>query len=99
LTQETASADEDEADAPVHLIYRLETTLFGLYSTQGPLPTLHTEELLDEACLDQSVVKDFLDLIDNRLARYLYQAELHFNHPRRPGSGGLSRPRTELAAD
>jgi type VI secretion system protein ImpH len=84
LTREDVPSDEEETDAPVHSSrYRLETPLFGLYSTQGPLPTLYTEEMLDEARLDQSVVKDFLDLIDNRLAHYLCQAELHYNHPRR----------------
>ncbi|MDR2678364.1 MAG: type VI secretion system baseplate subunit TssG [Zoogloeaceae bacterium] len=83
LEEEAAFAGEAE-NAPISPIhYRLETPLFGLYSTQGPLPTLYTEELLDEARLDQSVVKDFLDLVNNRLAHYLCQAELHYNHPRR----------------
>ncbi|MDR0379584.1 MAG: type VI secretion system baseplate subunit TssG [Candidatus Accumulibacter sp.] len=81
LTPEAVSPGGEDASARSG--YRLETPLFGLYSTQGPLPTLYTEELLDEARLDQNVVKDFLDLINNRLAHYLCQAELHFNHPRR----------------
>ncbi|MDR0380117.1 MAG: type VI secretion system baseplate subunit TssG [Candidatus Accumulibacter sp.] len=82
LTRETRPSGDDD-DASVLRDYRLETPLFGLYSTQGPLPTLYTEELLDEARLDQSAVKDFLDLINNRLSHYLYRAELHYNHPRR----------------
>ncbi|MDR2787831.1 MAG: type VI secretion system baseplate subunit TssG [Candidatus Accumulibacter sp.] len=84
LTQEAVPAGDDvdgETEAPVR--YRLETTLFGLYSTQGPLPTLYTEELLDEARFDQSVIKGFLDIINNRLTHYLCQADLHNNHPRR----------------
>ncbi|MDR3300420.1 MAG: type VI secretion system baseplate subunit TssG [Candidatus Accumulibacter sp.] len=63
--------------------YTLESPLMGLYSTQGPLPTLYTEELLDEARADQSVVKDFLDIINNRLAHYFCRAELHYDYPRR----------------
>ncbi|MDR1276660.1 MAG: type VI secretion system baseplate subunit TssG [Candidatus Accumulibacter sp.] len=63
--------------------YTLETPLIGLYSTQGPLPTLYTEELLDEARAGQSTVKDFLDILNNRLAHYYCRVELHYNHPRR----------------
>ena len=72
--------DAPGAEAPS---YTLETPLFGLYSTQGPLPTLYTEELLDNARVELFAVKDFLDLINNRLAHAWCRADLHYNHPRR----------------
>ncbi|GHU17246.1 type VI secretion protein [Betaproteobacteria bacterium] len=63
--------------------YRLENTQVGLYSTLGPLPTLYTEELLDEARADRDVVKAFLDLINNRIAHLFYRADGHYDYARR----------------
>jgi type VI secretion system protein ImpH len=63
--------------------YRLENTLVGLYSTLGPLPTLYTEELLGEARADRSVVKDFLDIINNRIAHLHFCAERYYDYARR----------------
>ena len=54
--------------------YRITATNFGLYSTMGPLPTLYTEELLDEARHDQSVSRDFLDILNNHLSHLRYAA-------------------------
>jgi type VI secretion system protein ImpH len=63
--------------------YRLENTLIGLYSTLGPLPTLYTEELLDEARADRDAVKEFLDLINNRIAHLFCRAEGYYDYARR----------------
>jgi type VI secretion system protein ImpH len=79
--EDPAAGETDHSRS--HSGYTLETPLIGLYGTEGPLPTFYTEELLDEARIDQSIVKDFLDIINNRLGHYLYRAELHYNHPRR----------------
>ena len=57
----------------------LTTAVLGLYSTLGPLPTLYTEELLEEARHDESVSRDFLDIINNHLAHIHYLAGFH-NH-------------------
>lgn len=57
--------------------YDLTTTLFGLYSTLGPLPTLYTEELLEEARRDESVSRDFLDILNNHLTKLRYAAYVH----------------------
>ncbi|MBQ7608732.1 MAG: type VI secretion system baseplate subunit TssG [Desulfovibrionaceae bacterium] len=57
--------------------YILTATGFGLYSTLGPLPTLYTEELLDEARSDESVSRDFLDILNNHLFHLLYAASFH----------------------
>ncbi|MDR1936537.1 MAG: type VI secretion system baseplate subunit TssG, partial [Candidatus Accumulibacter sp.] len=63
--------------------YLLENTRIGLYSTLGPLPTLYTEELLDEARAGSSVVKDFLDLVNNRIAHLFCRAEEYYDYARR----------------
>lgn len=55
--------------------WQLTTTLLGLYGTMGPLPTFYTEELLDEARNDESLSRDFLDILNNRLYHLLYAAE------------------------
>lgn len=56
---------------------RITGTAFGLYSTLGPLPTFYTEELLEEARQDESVTRDFLDILNNRLHQLYFQALLH----------------------
>ena len=55
--------------------WQLTTTLLGLYGTMGPLPTFYTEELLDEARNDESLSRDFLDILNNRLYHLLYAAD------------------------
>lgn len=63
--------------------WRLTTTLLGLYGTMGPLPTFYTEELLEEARNDESLSRDFLDILNNRLYHLLYAAERQNRLPRR----------------
>ncbi|MDR0576867.1 MAG: type VI secretion system baseplate subunit TssG [Candidatus Accumulibacter sp.] len=63
--------------------YRLENTQVGLYGTLGPLPTLYTEELLDEARADRDVVRSFLDLVNNRVAHLFCRAEGYYDYARR----------------
>lgn len=73
-----------EGDQPVPPpAWRLTTTLLGLYGTMGPLPTFYTEELLEEARNDESVSRDFLDILNNRLYHLLYAAERQNRLPRR----------------
>ncbi len=62
-------------DADKH--FAITSTSFGLYSTMGPLPTLYTEELLEEARNDESVSRDFLDILNNHLAHLRYAAHQH----------------------
>ena len=63
--------------------FSLTATGFGLYSTMGPLPTFYTEELLDDARRDESIARDFLDIINNHLYHLLYAAEHHNRLERR----------------
>ncbi|MDR1888612.1 MAG: type VI secretion system baseplate subunit TssG [Zoogloeaceae bacterium] len=90
LTRERVVMDdgnEDEQQAKQSQFpaerYCIENTQIGLYSTLGPLPTLYTEELLSEARADRDVVKDFLDLINNRIAHLFCRAEGHYDYARR----------------
>lgn len=57
-------------------VVELTSTGFGLYGTLGPLPTFYTEELLEEARSDESVSRDFLDIINNRLHHCLHKVTL-----------------------
>ncbi len=65
---------EEQEDRPR---YTFTATSFGLYSTMGPLPTLYTEELLEEARNDESVSRDFLDILNNHLAHLRFAAHRH----------------------
>lgn len=51
----------------------LTTTFLSLYGTASPLPTFYTEDLMDEAAGDESVFRDFLDIIQQRLYHLYFQ--------------------------
>lgn len=71
-------------DAPgASSVWRITTTLLGLYGTMGPLPTFYTEELLEEARHDDSLTRDFLDIINNHFYHLFYDAERQNRLPRR----------------
>lgn len=63
--------------------YRVVVPYYGLYSTMGALPTFYTEELLDEAREDESISRDFLDIINNHLYHLLYATNRHADIARR----------------
>ncbi|MEA5115359.1 MAG: type VI secretion system baseplate subunit TssG, partial [Geobacteraceae bacterium] len=46
---------------------RITATFLGLYGPSSPLPAFYTEDLMDEASNDESVFRDFLDIIHQRL--------------------------------
>jgi type VI secretion system protein ImpG len=52
---------------------RLTATFLGLYGSSSPLPIFYTEDLLDEASNDESVIRDFLDIIHQRLYHLYFQ--------------------------
>ena len=52
---------------------RVTTTFLGLYGSSSPLPNFYTEDLLDEASNDESVIRDFLDIIHQRLYHLYFQ--------------------------
>ncbi len=72
---EVVSIEKKETDGKTS--YEVVAPYYGLYSTMGALPTFYTEELLDEAREDESVSRDFLDILNNHLYHLLYAASRH----------------------
>jgi type VI secretion system protein ImpH len=60
------TSDEEKAR------FRITANFLGLYGTSSPLPTFYTEELMDEAAMDESVTREFIDIINHRLFQLLY---------------------------
>jgi type VI secretion system protein ImpG len=52
---------------------RVTATFLGLYGSSSPLPIFYTEDLLDEVSNDESVIRDFLDIIHQRLYHLYFQ--------------------------
>ena len=52
---------------------RVTATFLGLYGSSSPLPIFYTEDLLDEVSSDESVIRDFLDIIHQRLYHLYFQ--------------------------
>jgi type VI secretion system protein ImpH len=67
-------ADESEDQKQ----FRITTTFFGLYGASSPLPTFYTEDLILESGQDESVSRDFLDIIHHRLFALLFQAWMKY---------------------
>jgi type VI secretion system protein ImpH len=53
--------------------FLVTATFLGLYGSSSPLPTFYTEDLLDEAAADESVTRDFLDVVNAPLFTFLYR--------------------------
>lgn len=53
--------------------FLVTATFLGLYGPSSPLPTFYTEDLIDEASEDESVSKDFIDVINHRLFSLLFR--------------------------
>jgi type VI secretion system protein ImpH len=58
--------------------YHVTANFLGLYGSSSPLPTFYTEDLIAEAGQDESVSRDFLDIIHHRLYDLLYQGWLKY---------------------
>jgi len=52
--------------------FQVTANFLGLYGTSSPLPTFYTEDLMDEAAMDESVTREFIDVINHRLFQLLY---------------------------
>jgi type VI secretion system protein ImpH len=70
------SIEEQQGEEPAFLI---TANFLGLYGHSSPLPTFYTEELIDEASLDESVSRDFLDIYNHRLFTLYYLCCLKYN--------------------
>lgn len=54
--------------------FLITATLLGLYGPSSPLPTFYTEDLMDEAAADESVTREFVDILNHRLFLLLVHA-------------------------
>jgi type VI secretion system protein ImpG len=52
---------------------RITATFLALYGPASPLPNFYTEDLFEEASSDESVVRDFVDIIHQRLYHLYFQ--------------------------
>lgn len=59
-------------------VYRITANFMGLYGCTSPLPSFYTEDLLEEAAQDESVSRDFLDIINQRIYDLLFQGWLKY---------------------
>jgi len=53
--------------------FEVSVNFLGLYGSSSPLPTFYTEELIDEASQDESVAREFVDIINQRLFQLFYR--------------------------
>jgi type VI secretion system protein ImpH len=53
--------------------YKITANFLGLYGSSSPLPTWYTEELIEEEADGESVSKDFIDIVNQRLFALLFQ--------------------------
>jgi type VI secretion system protein ImpH len=56
--------EQDDDKGPRFLV---TANFLGLYGTSSPLPTFYSEDLMEEAASDESVARDFIDLVNHRL--------------------------------
>lgn len=54
--------------------FLLTVNFLGLYGVSSPLPTFYTEDLMDEAAEDESVTREFVDIINQRLFSLLVES-------------------------
>jgi len=54
--------------------FLVTATLLGLYGSSSPLPTFYTEDLIEEEAADESVTRDFVDIINHRLFWLLFRS-------------------------
>ncbi len=75
------SADIDRIEAKETdqgTLYHITANYLGLYGTSSPLPTFYTEDLMAEEREDESVSRDFIDIINHRLYLVLHQSWLKY---------------------
>ena len=58
--------------------YRITATFLGLYGAASPLPTFYTEDLLSEKNEDETVSRDFIDIVHHRLYALFYKGWLKY---------------------
>ena len=59
--------DRDDAQ------FLITVNFMGLYGCASPLPTFYTEDLIDEEVEDESVSRDFIDILNQRIFTLLFE--------------------------
>lgn len=75
------AADIAEIESRPHndnIRYYVTANFMGLYGASSPLPTFYTEDLIAEESQDETVSRDFLDVIHHRLYHLLFQGWLKY---------------------
>jgi len=62
----------EETSDDEEIRFQVTANLLGIYGASSPLPTFYTEDLMDEASADESVAREFIDLINHRLFQLLF---------------------------
>ncbi len=63
----------EETSDDEEIRFQVTANMLGLYGASSPLPTFYTEDLMDEASEDESVAREFIDVINHRLLQLLYR--------------------------
>lgn len=62
-----------EVDTDESAGFDITANFLGLYGSSSPLPTFYTEDLMSEAAEDESVSRDFLDIINQRIFELFFE--------------------------
>lgn len=65
--------DVQEFGDPENPRFSVTVNFLGLYGSASPLPTFYTEDLIDEAAEDESVSRDFIDILNERIFALLFE--------------------------
>jgi len=60
--------------------FQMDLTFLGLYGPSSPLPTFYTEDLLDESAEEESVTRDFLDILNQRIYELFFSCWSKYHH-------------------
>jgi type VI secretion system protein ImpH len=63
----------EELEDPDDAQFLITVNFMGLYGSESPLPTFYTEDLIDEEAEDESVSRDFIDILNQRLFVLLFE--------------------------
>lgn len=58
--------------------FQIIANLLGLYGSSSPIPTFYTEDLIEEESEDESVSRDFIDIINQRLFELLFECWMKY---------------------
>jgi type VI secretion system protein ImpH len=69
----------EEKNSEDGIRFKITATPLGLYGTSSPLPTFYTEDLMEEASEDDSVTRDFIDIVNLRMYQLLFRCMIKYN--------------------